>query len=54
MEVQKTKLVEQQVAVLDFTTATVHIFNLPEGVDDIESFLDERGFDVSNCQWMAG
>lgn len=46
-----------KIAVLDYMTGTVEIFEAPEMTDgnEIEEYLsNEKGFHLSNCSWMCG
>lgn len=40
------------VAVLDYTYNEVDIFSCV-GCDDIETKIEERGHNLSNCEWMS-
>lgn len=44
----------EKLVVLDFTTNTIHVHPLEreDFIDD--EYIDNIGYDSSNCHWMAG
>ena len=43
-----------QVVVLDYTTAMIHVFTYPEGTEDIELWVeDTHGINMNNAHYMA-
>ena len=46
----------KKLIVLDFIKGEVHVYKLPLGMKidfDIETFISQKGFSVTNCQWMV-
>ena len=41
------------VAIIDLSTSTLHIMDVPDKLDgqETEEFLEENGFKMSNCSW---
>jgi len=47
----------ERVVVLDYSSANVWVFNLPEEHmqhDEVEEWLSKQGFSIGNINWMAG
>lgn len=45
------------VAVLEYSTTTVHFLKEPDGLEnteDIEDWLNEKGFRLADCEYMYG
>jgi len=41
-----------KIIILDFSTATVHIYDYPDDTENTEDFLKEKGHRESHCQWL--
>lgn len=49
------KLVNNQVAILDFNTREVEIITIPDlnEIEDVEERLEELGYDTNSILWMS-
>lgn len=45
---------KEELIILDYSTATVHIYNVDPGVNIDEEYISNLGFHTSNCSWMFG
>lgn len=41
------------ITILDFVNGQVNVLQYPSDTKDDEEFLIQKGFDVSNCEWMV-
>lgn len=44
----------EKLVVLDHCTNTIHVYNLDKEDFISEDYIQNLGFDVGNCNWMAG
>ena len=44
----------EKLIVLDCSTAKVHVHNVERNKPIDESYVQNLGYDSSNCNWMAG
>jgi len=46
---------QQAIAIIDLSTSTLHILNVPDEWDaeKTEDWLGEQGYHLSNCSWGA-
>lgn len=43
-----------KIIILDFTSGQAHVYPItPKQAEDCESFIDKKGFNSNNCQWMT-
>lgn len=40
------------ITVIDYTSGSTWIFKIPKGVEDVDSYLTELGYDLDNSYWM--
>jgi hypothetical protein len=44
----------EKLIVLDYSTSKVHVYNVERNEPIDESYVQNLGYDSSNCNWMAG
>jgi hypothetical protein len=44
----------EKLVVLDHCTNTIHVYNLDKEDFISEDYIQNLGFNVGNCNWMAG
>jgi hypothetical protein len=44
----------EKLVVLDYSTGTVHVYNLEREDPITDEYIQDLGYNVSDCYWMAG
>ena len=44
----------EELIILEFSTSTVHIFNIEREETIDEEYISNLGYNPSDCHWMAG
>jgi hypothetical protein len=44
----------EKLVVLDYSTCTVHVHNIEREDPITDEYLDDLGYDSSECYWMEG
>lgn len=44
----------KKLIILNYTTGTVHIYNVDESAQVDDKFIDTLGYSINNCSWMVG
>lgn len=44
----------EKLIILDYTNATVDLYDVESDANIDESYIEELGFNTNNCSWMFG
>ena len=44
----------EKLVILDYSTCTVHVHNLEREDPVTDEYIQDLGYDASECYWMAG
>lgn len=44
----------EKLAIIDYSTASIHIYDIDPEIDIDESYIESLGFNIDECYWMFG